>query len=72
MAVGDPADFLLVRTTAPELSMGDFTAGLVYAATGAVVDTTVVDGRVLMRGGVVEGEEEVRDRAVAQARRLLS
>ena len=72
VAVGEPADFLLVRTTAPELSMGDFTAGLVYSATGAVVDTTVVDGRVLMRGGVVEGEDEVRERAVAQARRLLS
>jgi 5-methylthioadenosine/S-adenosylhomocysteine deaminase len=72
LAVGEPADFLLVRTTAPELSLGDFTAGLVYSATGAVVDTTVVDGRVLMRGGVVEGEDEVRERAVAQARRLLS
>jgi len=71
LAVGEPADFLLVRTTAPELSMGDFTAGLVYSATGAVVDTTVVDGKVLMRGGVLEGEDEVRERAVAQARRLL-
>lgn len=72
VAVGEPADFLLVRATAPELSLGDFTAGLVYSATGAVVDTTVVDGNVLMRGGVVEGEDEVRERAVAQARRLLS
>ncbi|MGH9031308.1 MAG: amidohydrolase family protein, partial [Acidimicrobiia bacterium] len=72
LAVGEPADFLLVRTTGPELSMGDFTAGLVYAATGAVVDTTVVDGRVLMRDRVVEGEDEVRERAVTQARRLLT
>ncbi|MGH9050148.1 MAG: amidohydrolase, partial [Acidimicrobiia bacterium] len=72
VAVGEPADFLLVRTTAPELSMGDFTAGLVYSATGTVVDTTVIDGNVLMRGGVVEGADEVRERAVAQAHRLLS
>jgi 5-methylthioadenosine/S-adenosylhomocysteine deaminase len=71
LAVGEPADFLLVRATAPELSLGDFTAGLVYSATGAVVDTTVVDGCVLMRGGVVEGEDEVRARAVEHARRLL-
>lgn len=70
VAVGEPADFLLVRTTAPELSLGEFTAGLVYAATGAVVDTTVVDGKVLMRGGRIEDEQEVREGALAQARRL--
>jgi 5-methylthioadenosine/S-adenosylhomocysteine deaminase len=70
VAIGEPADFLLVRTDAPELSVGDLTADLVYAATGAVVDTTVVDGRVLMRGGVVEGEAEIQANAVEQARRL--
>jgi 5-methylthioadenosine/S-adenosylhomocysteine deaminase len=70
VAVGEPADFALVRTTAPELSMGDFTAGLVYAATGAVVDTTIVGGRVLMRGGVVDEEDEVRERAQERARGL--
>jgi 5-methylthioadenosine/S-adenosylhomocysteine deaminase len=70
IAVGEPADFLLIRADAPELSLGDLTADLVYAASGSVVDTTVVDGRVLMRGGVVDGEEEVRARAVEQARRL--
>ena len=64
IAEGEPADFLLVRTDAPELALGDFVAGLVYAASGSVVDTTVVNGRVLMRGGVVEGVDEV----VAQAR----
>jgi 5-methylthioadenosine/S-adenosylhomocysteine deaminase len=66
---GQPADFLLLAN-APELSLGDFTAGLVYAASGAVVDTTVVNGRVLMRGGRVEGEEEVLARALERARRL--
>jgi 5-methylthioadenosine/S-adenosylhomocysteine deaminase len=59
IAVGEPADFLLVRTDTPELGVGDFTADLVYAASGAVVDTTVVNGRALMRGGVVEGADEV-------------
>ena len=56
--------------TRPSSSLGDFTAGLVYAASGAVVDTTVVNGRVLMRGGVVEGEDEVLARALERARRL--
>ena len=68
--MGEPADFLLVRTEVPELSLGDFTADLVYAASGSVVDTTVVDGVVLMRNGVIDDEDEVRARAVEQARRL--
>jgi 5-methylthioadenosine/S-adenosylhomocysteine deaminase len=55
---GDPADFLLVRTDLPELAMGELDAALVYAASGAVVDTTVVAGRVLMTGGIVEDAEE--------------
>jgi 5-methylthioadenosine/S-adenosylhomocysteine deaminase len=70
IAVGAPADFALVRLDAPELSLGALDAGLVYAASGAVVDTTVVNGRVLMRGGVVEGAAEVVERAREQARGL--
>jgi len=70
LAVGEPADFLLVRSDAPELTPGDLVANLVYAAAGAVVDTTVVAGRVLMRGGVIGDEAEVRAGAIASARRL--
>jgi 5-methylthioadenosine/S-adenosylhomocysteine deaminase len=70
LAEGEPADFLLLRADSPQLGLGDFTAGLVYAASGAVVDTTVVNGRVLMRGGTVEGEDEVLAHAVERARRL--
>jgi len=43
--------------------MGELDAGLVYAASGAVVDTTVVAGRVLMSRGVVEGVDEAVIRA---------
>src|SRR5262249_19024462 len=41
LEVGTPADFLLLRPDAPEIGIGDLAAGLVYAASGAVVDTTV-------------------------------
>ena len=68
LSVGDAADFLLVRTGLPELAMGELDAALVYAASGAVVDTTVVAGKVLMRGGVVEGVDE----AVRNARECAS
>lgn len=70
LAPGAPADFLLLRGDSPELGLGDLAADLVYAATGAAVDTTVVAGRVLMRGGEVEGMAEIVARAAARARRL--
>jgi 5-methylthioadenosine/S-adenosylhomocysteine deaminase len=67
---GDAADFVLVRADATQLTPGDLTANLVYAASGAVVDTTVVAGRVLMRGGAIEGAEEVRAKARERAHRV--
>ncbi len=70
LAVGEPADFLLVRGDAAELAPGHLMDNLVYAASGAVVASTVVDGRVLMRDGVVDGEAEVRARATECAARL--
>ena len=69
-APGAPADFLLLRRDAPELEIGDLASNLVYAAAGSVVDTAVVAGRVLMRGGKVEGEAEILARAAERARRL--
>src|SRR6185312_17375896 len=70
LEVGLPADFLLLRAGAPELSFGELPAALVYAASGAVVQSTVVAGRVLMRDGEIEGAEEVLARALERARRL--
>jgi 5-methylthioadenosine/S-adenosylhomocysteine deaminase len=67
---GAPADFLLLRRDALEIGIGDLASDLVYAASGSVVDTTVVAGRVLMRGGEVEGEAEILARAAERARRL--
>jgi 5-methylthioadenosine/S-adenosylhomocysteine deaminase len=76
LGAGDPltpgaiADFLLLRTDSPELGIGDLMADLVYAASGSVVDTTVVGGRVLMRGGEVPELEEIVARAAERARGL--
>jgi 5-methylthioadenosine/S-adenosylhomocysteine deaminase len=67
---GAPADLLLLRPDAPELAIGDFTADLVYAAAGSVVDTTVVAGRVLMRDGEIPGLDEVVAKAGERAQRL--
>jgi 5-methylthioadenosine/S-adenosylhomocysteine deaminase len=68
--VGGPADFLLLRVNSPELGLGDLYSDLVYAASGSIVDTTVVGGRVLMRNGEVPDLEELVARAVERAQRL--
>jgi len=70
LEIGSPADFLLVRADDPELSLGELDAGLVYAASGSIVDTTVVGGRVRMADRVVDDEEEVIARARERAARL--
>lgn len=68
--IGAPADFLLVDLASAELRPAQETAGLVYSATGAAVDTVVVDGRVLMRHRHVPDAEEVLARATECATRL--
>jgi 5-methylthioadenosine/S-adenosylhomocysteine deaminase len=70
LAAGAPADFILVALERPELALGDLDAGLVYAASGSVVDTTVVAGRVLMRDGETPGIDEILARARECAERL--
>jgi 5-methylthioadenosine/S-adenosylhomocysteine deaminase len=70
LTVGAPADFLLLRPRSPELSVGELISGLVYAASGSIVDTTVVGGRVLMHGGEVPEQDEIVVRAVERARGL--
>jgi 5-methylthioadenosine/S-adenosylhomocysteine deaminase len=70
--VGQPADFLLLRSSDPELSAGDLDADLVYAASGSVVDTTVVAGRVLMRDRVVPAADELVAEVRSRAARLTA
>jgi 5-methylthioadenosine/S-adenosylhomocysteine deaminase len=70
LEAGGPADFLLLRADVPEMSVGDHASDLVYAASGSVVDTTVVGGRVLMRDGIVEGAKEIVARARERAAHL--
>ncbi|HEV7482677.1 MAG TPA: amidohydrolase [Solirubrobacterales bacterium] len=70
LTVGSAADFLLLDPGSPELAIGELASNLVYAASGAVVDTTVVGGRALMRGGVVPELAEIVARARERANRL--
>ena len=70
LTVGSPADFVIVPADRPELGPGDLVHNLVYAASGAAVDAVVVDGRVLVRDGMVADVDEIRARAYERAARL--
>ncbi|MBF0309108.1 MAG: amidohydrolase [Magnetococcales bacterium] len=69
LEVGKAADLILLRQDAPEcLPLHDFTSNLVYSATGHLVDSVVVDGRLLMHHRRIPGEEEIVREAVARAK----
>jgi 5-methylthioadenosine/S-adenosylhomocysteine deaminase len=72
LAAGEPADLILIDGDAVELSAGEFDADLVYAASGEIVRTVVVAGRVAMRDRVVPGAEEARAEVSARAARMTA
>jgi 5-methylthioadenosine/S-adenosylhomocysteine deaminase len=69
---GQWADIALVDLAHPQLTPHfHLDSDLIYAANGSCVDTLICDGRVLMRGGQVEGEEEIIAKAREQAFDLI-
>jgi 5-methylthioadenosine/S-adenosylhomocysteine deaminase len=68
---GQSADLLLVNLQDIHLNpRHHLIADLVYSAQGSCIDTTICDGKILMRNGVVEGEEEVLQQARSVAEKL--
>ena len=72
IALGAPADFLLVDASSPEMLPSPLVDALVYANSGVAVQTVVVGGVVLMRDRHVDGEDEIRARASESARHICS
>jgi len=73
LEVGREADLILIDRERPELTPGHSLASdLVYSAGGAVVDSTVCAGRVLMRHREIEGEDEIIAAARAAAESMFS
>jgi cytosine/adenosine deaminase-related metal-dependent hydrolase len=67
LEVGKKADLVIVDRDRPHMAPGfNPLSSLVYAATGADVDSVMVDGRWLVRNGRLLTIDE--ERAVAQAR----
>lgn len=72
IAEGKLADIVLVDLNRPELTPHyNLASDLVYSANGSCVDTVICDGKVLMRGGRVDGEEEILSKAAETASKLI-
>ena len=68
---GRSADLILIDLENVHLNpRHNLIPNLVYAAQGSCVDTTICDGKILMRDGIIEGEEEILERAGTIAKRL--
>ncbi|MBF0109360.1 MAG: amidohydrolase [Magnetococcales bacterium] len=72
LAPGQPADLLLIDTNDPSMTPPlNLASNLVYSATGHVVDTTIVAGRILMKHRIIDDEEDIRREVANRARSLL-
>jgi len=64
LEAGKLADVVLLDLKHAELTPNhNLTSNIVYSANGSCVDTVICDGKILMAGRKVEGEEEIRERA---------
>lgn len=70
---GALADIALVNTKMSYFVPNvNFLASLVYAAGSQCIDTLICNGRVLMSGRIVEGEEEIITKASEMALKLIN
>jgi len=73
IAVGEAADIAVVDLSRLGMQpVHDLVSNLVYAGAGHAVVATVCAGVVLMDGGVIPGELEVRERASSAAHELVA
>ena len=69
---GKLADVVLLDLKKVELVPNhNLISNIVYSANGSCVDTVICDGKILMEGRKVEGEEEIKDKAKEVAYELV-
>lgn len=70
---GRSADLILVRSDAPSMTpMYDPVGNWVYSADTSLVDTVICNGRILMQGRKVEGEDDILGEATELSARIAS
>lgn len=69
---GALADIVLLKANKPTMvPCHNLVSNLVYSADGSVVDTTIVNGKVLVRQGKAEGADSVIEEAAKRAYKLI-
>jgi len=72
LAEGMLADIILIDLKKPELvPNNNLVSNIVYAAHGSCVDTVICDGRIVMHGRKVAGEEKILSEAEHTAFKLM-
>ena len=70
---GKLADLMLVDLRQPQMTpRHDLISNLVYSISGNLIDTVICDGKILMQGQRIKGEEEILARSNEIAVRLTS
>lgn len=71
---GNLADIVLINLDKPHLTPhNNYTSDLVYSSEAADVDTVIIDGRIILQGGLFTelDEEEIMAKATKRAKHLL-
>ena len=72
LAAGAPADIILVSSRIPcNTPLHNAASNLVYACSGAAVETTICNGRVLMLDREIPGESDIIKNAAQSAASLV-
>jgi 5-methylthioadenosine/S-adenosylhomocysteine deaminase len=72
LAAGAPADIILITTSTPcNTPLHNAASNMVYSCSGAAVETTICDGRVLMLDREIPGEHEILAHAAQAAADLV-
>ena len=72
IVAGKLADIVLIDLNNPSFTPNyNLISNIVYSANGSCVDTTICDGKILMIGGKVKGEEDILDEARKAASELV-
>ncbi len=70
---GKRADLILVDLTHPQMQPNhNLISNLVYSGTGDVVDTMIIDGKILMQDKHVTDEDEIRQQVKKTVQEILS
>ncbi len=69
---GGPADLILLEKDVRAVPDHDLISNMIYSMNGSSVSDVIIDGKVIMEDGIVEGEKEIMRKASERARALVS